>query len=395
MFPRSLAGGLVCAVALSGCMTYDFEPVQPLAIAQTTQTKKVVAKNLKPNVMILLDKSGSMSAPVTPCGGGASSCTRLSEMKAAMNTFLTSSATLARYGLATYPLGEGAQECVGTSVGDIQQQLPASSTDTDAELTTLAGNVRTTIASVGAGGGTPTSSSLRNLGSYNALLGDERDDFILLLTDGLPNCNSNNANSYDPQTNSTVCRCTLASASLCAGNYTKLGCLDKNDSVQAVAELNTKKIRTIVVGFAGDVATGDGEEVLNAMANAGGVPRTCPNGTNAECGANNTCGAGNVCQKAFYQTGNSTELAAALIKIAQSVTVTDPCIYRLESTPSDANLLSVLVEGNPIARGADTWDYSAATGSPTVTFRGSLCTQLSNATPQAPVNLEFRIIEGL
>ncbi len=399
----SLAGAAFCAVALAGCMTYDFEPVQPLAISQSTQTKRVVAKQLKPNVMILLDKSGSMDTalPAGTCGGGGSGCTRLSEMKAAMNTFLSgTSATSARFGLATYPLatqGSSQGECSATGVGDIRQPLPVSNTDTDAELQALAGSVKNSIMNVVAAGGTPTGGSLRNLGGYAALLGEEREDFILLLTDGLPNCNANNANTFDANTDATACRCTLFPTSGCAqASYTKLGCLDKDNSVQAIFELAAKKIRTIVVGFSADVASGAGEEVLNAMAEAGGFPRTCPNGTNAECGSNNSCNAATRrCQKAFYQTGNSTELAAALKKIADEVTVSDPCVYKLDTVPSDPKLLSVLVDGNPIASGANTWEYSATTGTPTVKFNGGLCTTLSSATPQQPVNLEFRIIEGL
>jgi hypothetical protein len=400
----SVAGAALCAVALVGCMTYDFEPVQPLAISQSTQTKKVIAKQLKPNIMILLDKSGSMSIPVpaaTCTGGGA--CTRLTEMKAAMRTFLTASGTLARFGLATYPLGNTQQtECTASGVSDIRQPLPSSNTDTDQELQALATSVNNSIQGVDPAGGTPTGGSLRALGGYSALLGDEREDFVLLLTDGLPNCNANNPNTYDVATDATLCRCTLSTggnppvSGCAAASYSKLGCLDKDNSVQAIYELASKKIRTVVIGFSGDVASGAGEEVLNAMAQGGGLPRTCPNGTNAECGSNNTCNAATkTCQKAFYQTGNSTELAAALTKIANDVTVGDPCVYKLDTVPSDPKLLSVLVDGKPISSGNDTWIYSAGTGTPTVTFKSSLCTTLSSATPQQPVNLEFRIIEGL
>jgi len=399
MFVRrnlTLVGALFCAVGLVGCMTYDFEPVQPLAIAQTSQVKKVIAKQLKPDVMILLDKSGSMNDPIpaAQCSGGGA-CTRMSEMQSAMNTFLSTSGTSARFGLMTFPSPAG--ECAASAIGDIKQPLPPSADpDSDPTLQSLANNVKGSINSTVPGGGTPTGGSLRNLGAYGPLLGEEREDFILLLTDGLPNCNASNPNDYKVDAN--ACRCTLANPPVSCGStmYSKLGCLDKDNSVQAITELRAKKIRTIVIGFSSEVGSGDGQEVLNAMAEAGGFPRTCPNGTDAECGSNNTCDAvSKLCQKRFFQTGNSQELAAALKKIADEVTVSDPCVYKLESAPSDPKLLAVLVDGNAVATGNDTWLYSASAGTPIVTFKGALCTQLSSATPQAPVNLEFRIIEGL
>src|SRR5262245_46153592 len=95
---------LAVFAAATGCQTYDFEPVTPLAIAQTTQTKTVTAQVLKPDLMILLDKSGSMSSPLpggTNCGSpqpcGFPNCpeatcpTRMGSLRAAMNTFLTNS----------------------------------------------------------------------------------------------------------------------------------------------------------------------------------------------------------------------------------------------------------------------------------------------------------------
>ncbi|HEX4622405.1 MAG TPA: VWA domain-containing protein, partial [Myxococcaceae bacterium] len=70
---KVLGGFAVGAVAgaVAGCQTYNFEPVSPLAIAQTTQDKTVIATQLKPNVMIVVDKSGSMTKPVDPFNNAA------------------------------------------------------------------------------------------------------------------------------------------------------------------------------------------------------------------------------------------------------------------------------------------------------------------------------------
>src|SRR5262249_35085856 len=150
--------------------------------------------------------------------------------------------------------------------------------------------------------GTPTALSLTFLGTLNELNDPQREDFILLLTDGLPNCNPNNAKNC----NVGMCTCTLNPTTACAPGqpFCTLGCLDDDGSVQAIRDLRdaTKHaggIRTIVVGFGSDTASGG--DVLNAMAVAGGFQRTCPSGNDSECGSSNTCLPTKVCAKAYYQ----------------------------------------------------------------------------------------------
>src|SRR4051812_4145013 len=110
---RSVA--LLTALLLAGsCQTYDFERVVPLAVAQTTDKTIVASKRLKPNVMLLVDNSGSMLFPSDAsdpdctvggvlCGNAATACpascpTRVSELKNAMGAFLQTSGTIARLG---------------------------------------------------------------------------------------------------------------------------------------------------------------------------------------------------------------------------------------------------------------------------------------------------------
>ena len=105
-----IAGVASAAVGLAvgGCQTYDFEPVEPLALAQTTERKVVLSRKKKPNIMLLVDKSGSMKSQVT------STTTRLSEMKSAMNDFLVDYGNTARFGLAVFP--EATKESLRSAV---------------------------------------------------------------------------------------------------------------------------------------------------------------------------------------------------------------------------------------------------------------------------------------
>ncbi|MBL8952249.1 MAG: adventurous gliding motility lipoprotein CglB, partial [Myxococcaceae bacterium] len=331
----------VCAAA-TGCQVYDFEPVTPLAIAQTTQKNNVTAKKEKPNLMILLDKSGSMNEPL-PGGTGCNNCrfpncneatcpTRMGAARRAMDDFLMNNSSVARMGLTVYPRGSVCE--AATSAEVLVPVKPA--TDDPADLQTWANSINLQIqapCNTNPGptcpiGGTPTGGSLSFVGTIPEINDPNREDFVLLLTDGLPNCNMNNPNRCGaPGTaDEASCRCTLL-AGQCGMNITdqfcRLGCLDQDGAVEAVRELRSETahaggIKTIVVGFGSDFDPSNpnsaGFLVLNAMARAGGFQRTCPNGTNAECGTGGVCdmssGQG-ICQTAFYSASNQTELIAA------------------------------------------------------------------------------------
>ena len=415
---------LMTALILAGsCQTYDFERVVPLAVAQTTDKTIVASKRLKPNVMLLVDNSGSMLLPtdlnapgcpappmpgVPGCGTPGNLCpgtcpTRISELKSAMATFIQTSGTIARLGATVYP---AASQCGASSNIDVQLPMPTATDDgTDAALASAANAVNARIQVLMPSGGTPTGSSLDFLGTYGGINdnSDFRDDFVLLLTDGLPNCNPANPNNICPNTvpggncvgmctqmQIDACNCTgitCAPTTLCSNS-----CLDQQGAVDAVKRLRLKGIRTIVVGFGADLAAGAGPVVLNAMAREGGFARECPNSTDGECGGQpGSCNtATKQCSTSFFQAANGTELAAALRKISESFQG-DPCEFTLSARPSDPRYLSVVVNGSTLAEGAMTYRYDP--NSNKVTFLGSQCTALNASTTQNPVNVEFRIVE--
>jgi hypothetical protein len=409
----------LAAVAGAGCQTYDFEPVVPLAVAQTTQARTIIARQQKPDMMILLDKSGSMAAPIDPGNPNcpASSCpgpscpancpTRISELRNAMNTFLSGNGNVARMGLTSYPTNAtcGQPDAMGNPPAPclVQEDL-SQSNDVDSELQQKATAINQKIQGIGitgtspagspteVGGGTPTGPSLTFLGDYAALQDPNRADFILLLTDGLPNCNPGNSNNC---LNAGACRCTTTNCGTdTSAPFCTLGCLDQSGSVQAVADLRSKDIRTIVVGFGADTGAGDGPLVLNAMAEAGGFARGCPNGTNTECGSNNTCDqTTKICTKKFYQATNASELAAALADISNLIKNTNICEFVLESTPTDERFISVIFNGQALTRDdTSTWTYTKVGGDKVVVL-GQYCNDLKSSTAQNPVKIEIRVVE--
>lgn len=398
------------AVSLASCQTYDFEKVEPLAISQTTQSTQIGAAQLKPNLMLLVDNSGSMNTPIYPplqpqCGACGptmpcpSNCpTRISELVSSMSSFLASAGSIARMGLAVFPVGAlQTTQCAAPSRNTVELPAPAADDSSNTANIEKAMEIETAIRALKPGGGTPTNSSLRFVGSIEGLhQADHRSDFVLLLTDGVPNCNSQNPNNCcgdlsrcdDP---SNACQCTTLTCG--SPTFCSAGCLDRQGVVEAVLELRAKDIKTIVVGFGiGDSLGGDQQnahEVLNAMADTGGFPRGCE--TDAECGRGDTCNQSNhTCNQKFYRATNGAELSAALKAISEGIGG-KICERDLDAQPPNEKFLAVIVDGVNLASGPDTWVYQNAK----VIFQGSTCDRLQAAKESAPIDVQIRIVTTL
>jgi hypothetical protein len=363
-------------------------------------------------MMVLLDTSGSMTLPANPdlaackdpnatapnnlCGQpgnipcNVNTCpTRWSELRSAMASFLSSSGSIARMGLTTYPAPGGttsAEQCRASS--SVRISIPQVEDSNITELQRTASSISDVILGIalngpgGPAGGTPTSLSLRFVGEQPDLQADERDDFVLLLTDGLPNCNPNNPNTGT----SPDCNCTLTA---CTGSVATLGCLDKDASVVAINDLRGKKIRTIVIGFGAETAAGAGPETLNAMAEAGGFARTC---TKTDCGAGETCDpVTKLCSRRFYQAANQAELTSALREIIDRVNEKDPCLLQLDPAqrPSNDSLIVVYVNDQSVPPGTNTWQLTDLG----VQFVGATCDRILASTDANPIKLEVRAVQ--
>jgi hypothetical protein len=377
----------------------------------------------RPNLMMLVDTSGSMRLPVNEylqdsarvyvCrrGGTAggevcgisddfpcdtSKCpTRWTSLQGAMESFLGSSGTMARMGLATYPdLNSGnIYNCGGTT--RVTVGLPTMDADDEATLVAKAAEVNSRLQAIKSSsstpgvqtpaGGTPTHESLQLMGTLPELRTAGRSNFVLLLTDGLPNCNANYPAPYP----NASCQCTLGTlsgTSLCSYEpYDKLGCLDRDGSVSAVAALKSKNIQTIVIGFGTELATGAGVIVLNAMAEQGGFSRTCTQ--NADCGRGDTCDmAKGLCGRRFYQAVNQSELVSALQGVVDQVREASCLVPLADAGPYTQASLIVSLDGVEVAPGESSWRLT----SEGVRFTGTACQRLADATPTEPVLVVVR-----
>jgi hypothetical protein len=265
----------------------------------------------------------------------------------------------------------------------------------------------------GPGGASPTTLTLQALESYAPLL-DGRNSLVVLATDGPPECNPGNPNSYCDGTQG-ACNCQFNPVSQCTGQIIanqppynalssdqlcRLGCVDTSGTEAVVQALLNRGIKTAVVGFGGETIYGPGPAILNAIASAGGAPRACPHGTDAECGPGscqpsglNCCDAASgLCKMRYYYAPRAAEMAAAMATIGYNLSAAqDACVQTLDVPPADASALTVLVNGAALAPGADTWTFSGST----VTFHGATCTLLMSSTPGDPVVLEFQSVRLL
>jgi hypothetical protein len=385
-----LAGVLLIT---GGCQGYQLDPIQPKSVQAKTDSYPVTGNQQTPNIIIVLDKSGSMFEPAgldgvtDPCSAGSNavccsttgdyggswcapggpaptcnnSCKWDDAVAALTNTttgFLSLAGSKANFGYVGFP-NDGVCGAPGTL------DVPLGSNN--------AAQVSAAITAARPGGGTPTSAALAMIGSGCGgscpnFVAADRSSYVLLVTDGLPNCNINN-NGLCNTCNMTPSSCTCAVATdgsdTCCNPTTSttcsaLGnnqCLDGGAAAKAIGLLLQAGIKTIVVGFGAEAKNGLAGPVLNAMANAGGVANICGGAT------------------AYCQADNATDLQTALAAIANLL---QTCTYNLSGTFDPTTLIVQLVptNGSPqtLVQGTD---YTLA-GS-TVTVQGQACKTLQTA----------------
>ncbi len=199
-------------------------------------------------------------------------------------------------------------------------------------------------------GPTPTALSLRLVRDWFLahvdLVGDR---YVILATDGGPNCNT----MADP----TTCRCT-GGPSLCASSniYARINCLDAEPAISEVRMLASMGVRTFVIGLNG---TQDFADVLNQMADAGGRPRAD--------------------MTRYYNATSATELVSELGRVTQALA---DCTLRLEMAPPDPNLVDMRLDGHSLYRDVrhmNGWDWGDDTHREIV-FYGATCDQIHDSS---------------
>ena len=214
-------------------------------------------------------------------------------------------------------------------------------------------------------GGTPTAATLRALlPKLKALPGRT---YVVLATDGGPNCNGVGGCSVDQcipniENASSTCRAHTAPNCCDVSLYGPKSCLDSDATVAAVKALSDANVPVYVIGVFG---SGPYAEVLDRAAQAGGTARA---------------------QKPFYYSVDSTDaapLASALAEISAKIAGT--CVLGLHGNV-DPSLVNVFLDGHVVPKDpVDGWTIDGNT----VTLVGATCDAVMTGKA-----LEIRIVAG-
>jgi Mg-chelatase subunit ChlD len=248
------------------------------------------------DLLLVVDKSGSMDDPL---GTGER---KWPVMRDALTTVVEQYQNGIRFGLMLYP-NDG--EC---AAGSVRAPMGIGN----------AGAITGELGNTSPDGGTPTHTTLAAAGSYYAGVTSPGDRYVLLATDGEPNC-GDLADSEAP----TV-----------------------TESIDAITSLRGSNIMTFVLGFGGSV--NNHPDTLQAMADAGGTGD-------------------------YFAANSPAELAAALGAIASEVGLPS-CSFRLERTPMSGSDLIVYQDDQMVSQDPSHqsgWDWDPGTN--TLTFYGSDC----------------------
>ena len=287
-----------------------------------------------PDVLILLDRSNSMGySPPTP--------PLWNTIRNAIITVTAAMADSIWFGLMSFPNSKAPNECAGLS-----NQCTAPTLDgwnVPIAETTLAFDIETALMSLSTCGGTPIAMSLQSAGQYLLTLTDDHPKYIILATDGAPNCN---------ESLSYPCTCT---GDNCVLN--NLNCLDDVRTYGVLAELCANGINTYVLGMGGATEWAD---VMNQMAING-------------------------CTDAPYAADDPASIQAALDDIAGAVA---SCQFDLNCADiPDPDMVNFYFDGEAIPRDTtrtNGWDWidpcdSTSDESGIVEFFGVPCERIMNS----------------
>jgi hypothetical protein len=285
-----------------------------------------------PDVLIIQDKSGSMNNDDNDqgCGnGGCGTNSKWSQLTTALSNVITATDMTVNWGLKYFSDNNAcdASKAPVVPVGAMNGAQVVSS-----------------IMGTRPGGNTPTRDAVLNGTSYMATVTDSNPKFLLLATDGLPNCPSGCASMSNPSNS-----CTMTD--------------NPNEDMAAEAAVlmaAAQGFNTFVVGI-GNVSSA--VNTLNQFAINGGEAQT---------------GAGT----SYYAATDPTALEAALNAIVGKVA---SCIVQLQGVPAGQTNVAVSVNdssGKPTQVPEDPndgWSYTS-TADTAIQLNGMYCDGVKNGT---------------
>ncbi len=269
-----------------------------------TQTKNTARQPA--DVLLVLDRSGSMDYSTTEdsnCRNGAANCTaRWPALTSAVDTTLTSTAGSINWGLKLFSsTGDACGVNSGVEVAISATSVPA---------------IEAKVTATTPGGNTPTAQAITAATTYLKTVNDQNSKYILLATDGEPNCAS--TGNSDPNVQATV---------------------------DAITAAKNAGYLVYVIGIGPQAALTN----LQSFAVAGGT-------TN------------------YYPATSPQALADAFSTISVAVTT---CTFALDQAPPDPTNIGVYLDGKGVDKDpTNGWSYGA--NSQIIVLNGTTCAQITS-----------------
>ena len=326
---RSSSGGSMLTDVTFADACPDFETDYAACGSSAT-----AAQQVKVNVLLVVDKSGSMDS--TP--DGYSQSLWLSVTTALANV-LGDVEDRINFGLELYPFPQTDSVPIDMECGTADNCCEMPLNDTmNVEIGPGADNVELivqTLEDTAPGGGTPTAEALRRALRYLQAENLDGETFVVLATDGGPNCNAEATCGIDECTMNIAGSCEGDSINCCEPVPT--GCLDTDDTRSAIMDLANDGVHTYVVGIPGSEPY---EPALNEFAVAGRVPNIDPDDPDAP---------------QFYQVsaaGGVNALQETFQRITEQLVTS--CVLPLADPPDDPQRVNVAIDCTIIPqKGAD------------------------------------------
>lgn len=326
--------------------------------------QRIPAITTPPNLSFVVDRSASMRDIFASTG-----LSKYENARISLANVLRSVGHRVNYGVTVFPGLDGATGCeAGDELLEVLPGDPPSYARDDKSGPRLLDMLRR-LSLAGTSGGTPVAPTLAEAQTALEQLSGQR--FVVLITDGAPNCNwdlSCEAIGCIPNIEGLTSggqNCTQAH-NCCAPThenpYANLSCIDDLGSLAAVKALADAGIGTFVVGMPGSEPYVD---LLDAMAVAGGTAREG--------------------EPRYYSVEDTEALEKSLTGIAASVAIT--CDLPLDYEPKDPDYVNVYFDDELVEYDPDNgWAW---TDEGHVSIRGSACEELTRGDV-----LEVQIFAG-
>jgi hypothetical protein len=306
------------------------------------------------NMLLVIDKSGSMTDPL-------GDQTKWDAMKSALGTALENVQSEMNFGLLLYPyhfirpipeLNCG-DDCCAVAEGSAAVNVPITSGPLSVP------EIEAQLDDTSPGGGTPTAVALDSALDYfvnGAGAALEGGKYVLLATDGGPNCNDELSCDADTCTTNLDGSCT--SGNCCSFSNTRNQCLDSDRVLEKLQALTDAGISTFVVGLPG---TQQYATYLDQFAEAGGVPASSGDTS--------------------YYAVSEDEGVEGLLNVFETITtqLVRSCDIPLSQVPSQPDQVNVAIDCDVVAQNADDgsgWDYDEPSAPSAVILRGPVCDRL-------------------